>query len=615
MSKKTIHICIILLVIATNLFFGLPRIAQYTAGDETLWSYDRVPKFWRSVAKANWRGTNLCDKPGITLAMISGAGLPFIPDPRDYEDITRLPKTPEQLNAINQLYFALRLPVYLFTLISLFFFYFLLKRLLSDKIALFSTIFIGLSPILLGISLIVNTDALLWILMPLSIISFLIYQKEANRKFLYLGGFLLGLGILDKFVANLLFPFLLALVFVKYIFSDFENDAHKVAYFQKAMRDYLILVAISLLTIFVFYPSAWIKPRELLNTTIYSLALVKIWPLIVGAIAIVVADVFVLKSFVSRKLGDFFANHKVALVRVVGAIALSLIAFTLLNTYAGMKFLDFELALSDPKGGSFGENFLSAFFPLLFGLTPLIFLLFIFATTLLAKIKKTELEKNNSLTQLFIFILFILIYYVANSISATSSTVRYQIVNYPIASIIAAIGLHELLKHKLLEKYFLGLKFYLLLFFIFVFSIISLAQTRPFFLAYASNLLPEKFITNLKDMGDGSWETSQYLNSLPNAKDLVVWSDKKQVCEKFIGKCASGSNLKNDDFSNFDYLISSRGGSADFQNKLQPIRIGTHTVDPQRLYAPDKFYDFKVNVDGRKSDFVKVVNPLSILSK
>jgi hypothetical protein len=416
-------------------------------------------------------------------------------------------------------------------------------------------------------------------------------------------------------VANLLFPFLLALVFVKYIFSDFENDEHKVAYFQKAMRDYLILVAISLLTIFVFYPSAWIKPKELLNTTIYSLALAKIWPLIVGAIAIVVADVFGLKSFVSRKLGDFFATHRVAFVRVVSFFALLLIAFTLLNTYAGMRFLDFELALSDPKGGSFGENLLSAFFPLLFGLTPLIFLLFVFAITLLAKIKKTELEKNNSLTQLFIFILFILIYYVANSISATSSTVRYQIVNYPIAMVIAAIGLYELLKHKLFEKYFLGLKFYLLLFFIFAFSIISLVQTKPFFLAYASKLLPEKFITNLKDMGDGSWEVSQYLNELPNAKNLVVWSDKKQVCEKFVGKCASGSYLKNDDVSNFDYLISSRGGSADFQNKLQPIRIGAHIVDPQRLYSPDKFYDFKVNVDGRKSDFVKVVNPLSILSK
>ncbi|MFZ2226468.1 MAG: glycosyltransferase family 39 protein, partial [Candidatus Moraniibacteriota bacterium] len=268
MRKNTLHICIILLVITANLFFGLPRIAQYTAGDETLWSYDRVPKFWRSVAKANWRGTNLCDKPGITLAMISGAGLPFIPDPRDYEKITRLPKTSEQLNAINKIYFSLRLPVYLFGLLSLFFFYFLLKRLLSDKIALFATIFIGLSPILLGISLIVNTDALLWILMPLTLFSFLIYQKENNRKFLYLAGFILGLGILDKFVANLLFPFLLALVFVKYIFSDFENDEHKVAYFQKAMRDYLILVAISLLTIFVFYPSAWIKPKELLNTTI-----------------------------------------------------------------------------------------------------------------------------------------------------------------------------------------------------------------------------------------------------------------------------------------------------------------------------------------------------------
>ena len=613
MRKKTGNIFIILAVVAINLFFGLPRITQYTAVDETLWSYNRVPKFWRSIAKRNWRGTSLCDKPGITLAIISGTGLAFIPDSRNYEKITRLPKTPEQLTAINNLYFSLRLPVYIFSLLSLFFFYFLLKRLLSEKVALFATIFIGLSPILLGISLIINTDAILWILMPLALISFLIYQKEANQKFLYLSGFILGLAILDKFVANLLFPFSLVLIFVKYIFSNFENNKSKIKYFQKALRDYLLLIAISLLTIFVFYPSAWIKPKELLNTTIYSLALSKIWPLVVGAIAIVIMDVFILKSIISRKLGDFFSTYRVAFVRGVGLISLTLVIFTLLNTYTKMNFLDFEFILSDPKGSSFRENFLSAFFPLLFGLTPSIFMLFIFAITLLIKIKKIELQKNNKFTQLLIFVLFILIYYTANSLSATSSTVRYQIVNYPIASIIAAIGLYELLKYKLIEKYFLSLRFYLLLFFILVISIFSLAQTKPFFLAYASKLLPARFITNLKDMGDGSWEVSQYLNSLPDAKELVVWSDKKQVCEKFVGKCNSGSSQKNLNISKFNYLISSRGGSINLQKDSSFMEIGAHNIDPQKLYSPDENYDFKINIDGRKSDFIKVVNPSSIL--
>lgn len=621
MNKKTIPIFIILAVICINLFFGLPRLAHYTAVDETLWSYDRVPKFWRSVANENWRGTNLCDKPGITLAMISGIGLPFVPDPRDYEDLQFKPKTPEQLATIEKIYFSLRLPVYLFTLASLFAFYFLLKRLLSEKIALLSVIFMGLSPILLGISMIVNTDAILWILMPLIIISFLIYQKEDNKKFLYLSGFLLGLSLLDKFVANLLFPFLLILIFVKYILSDFEKTEDKINYFKKSITNYIILTAIALLTIFIFYPSAWIKPKELLNTTIYSLALKKNWPMVIAAIAAVSADALILKSFFSRKISDFFSTHKTIFLRIISLLLFGLAAFVFLNTYLDMRFYDFEKILSMPKSDmplskEFPLNFFSAFFPLLFGLTPVTMTMFLTAIISLLTIKRSEITKDNSLVYAFSLLLFILVYYLANSTSGVSSTVRYQIVNYSIASIVAAIGLGKLIELKTLKKYFSEAKFYLLVAFLFVFSIISLSQTKPFFLAYSSKLLPSEFITNLKDMGDGAWETSQYLNSLPNANKLVVWSDKKQVCEKFVGRCKTGFNYKDLANFKFDLLAVSSGAMKETYvragKKNSSFHLNIGNVDIKKLYSPTEFYDFKVNIDNRTSDFIKVVDPNSI---
>ncbi|KKP98012.1 MAG: hypothetical protein US25_C0010G0006 [Candidatus Moranbacteria bacterium GW2011_GWE1_36_7] len=616
MNKKLIHTIIILSVIIVNVFFGLPRVSQYTAVDETLWSYDRVPKFWRSIAKGNWRGTNLCDKPGITLAFISGAGLPFIPDPSDYEKLTRQAKTPEQLEAIESIYFHLRLPVYLFTLISLFIFYFLLKRLLSAKIALLSIIFIGLSPIILGISLIVNTDAILWILLPITLLSFLIYQKENNKKFLYLTGFLFGLALLDKFVANFLFPFFLVLIYTAYITSNYNTNAEKIEYFKKSMRDYLIMIAIALLTILILYPSAWIKPKELLNTTIYSLALEKIWPLVVGVIAIVCADVFMIKSFFSRKICSFISSHKKAFLSATIIAILMTIAFTIINTYAGMRFIDFEKILANPKTGNFLENFSSAFFPLLFGLTPIVSFLFLFAIVSLVKIKNTEITKNNKLMRAFPFVLFVFMYYIANSISSTSSTVRYQIVNYPIASIIAAIGLYEIIKINAFKKYFTGIKFYFLILFLIIISTVSLLKTRPFFLAYSSSLLPSKFMTNLKDMGDGSWETSQYLNSLPNANSLYIWSDKKQVCEKFVGKCNSSSNRERIGTSKFDYFVSSTGGARGTTplKLTSSLRLGADIIDSRKLYMPNDYYDFKINIDNRENDFIKVVDPNSILS-
>ncbi|MDP1619396.1 MAG: hypothetical protein Q8M12_00185, partial [bacterium] len=106
MKNKTIFTLLIFVAVAvSSLYFGLPRLKDFSGVDEPYWSYDRVPKFWESVSEGKWRSTNICDKPGITLAMISGAGLPFIPDPRDYEDLRQHPKTPAEVEAIRDAYF------------------------------------------------------------------------------------------------------------------------------------------------------------------------------------------------------------------------------------------------------------------------------------------------------------------------------------------------------------------------------------------------------------------------------------------------------------------------------------------------------------------------------
>lgn len=615
-KSKLLTVFIFIAVVAINLYFGLPRLTQYTAVDETLWSYGRVPKFWRSIEKGNWRGTNLCDKPGITLAAISGLGLPFIPDPSDYEKLTRQSKTPEQLNTIESIYFHLRLPVYLFTLLSLPLFYFLIKRLLGLAVARFSIIFIGLSPIILGISLIVNTDAILWIAVPLTLLSFLIYQKEESKRFLYITGFALGLGILTKFVANFLIPFFLLLIFLKYSFSDLKENEDKIAFLKKAVSEYLLIILLALLTIFVFYPSAWIKPKELLNTTIYSLALVNMWPFLVGAIIAVLADTYLLKSLISRKVCIFFSTNKELLFKTVGTVTLGLVAFVFLNTYTGMKIYNFEGIMAAPKADivfiqEFFSIFFSSFYSLIYGLTPLVSLSFIAAIVFLIK-DKIDAKKNKSIYT-FYLVLFILIYYLANSLASISSTVRYQIVIYPIASIVAAIGLHQILNFIETRNHALKVKSYYLAAFIIVISTVSLLSTRPFFLAYSSNLLPTQYILNPKDMGDGSWETSQYLNKLPNATKLHIWTDKKQVCEKFVGSCDTGFNLKNTGDSQFDYFIISTGGEAEtkvrsWRKDMAQFSIGKHTIDPTSLYSLDNKYDFKVEINDNPRNFIRVIS-------
>jgi len=165
---------------------------------------------------------------------------------------------------------------------------------------------------------------------------------------------------------------------------------------------------------------------------------------------------------------------------------------------------------------------------------------------------------------------------------------------------------------KLIEKYFLSLRFYLLLFFILVISIFSLAQTKPFFLAYASKLLPARFITNLKDMGDGSWEVSQYLNSLPNANQLSIWSDKKQVCEKFIGHCETGFKIKNYQTIQFDYFVASTSGQQESQSRSKKdstLILGGQTINVAKLYSNDDInYVFKIIVSNSPNNYIGVLD-------
>ena len=53
---------LVLVVVASiHLFIALKRINNFTGGDETLWSYQRVPDFWNAVATQNWKKTNISD--------------------------------------------------------------------------------------------------------------------------------------------------------------------------------------------------------------------------------------------------------------------------------------------------------------------------------------------------------------------------------------------------------------------------------------------------------------------------------------------------------------------------------------------------------------------------
>ncbi|HOW60220.1 MAG TPA: glycosyltransferase family 39 protein [Candidatus Moranbacteria bacterium] len=606
MLKKIITPLVISLVIAINLFLGLSRLDKYSAVDEPYWTYGRTSKFWTAIENHNWKSTNVNDKPGITVAILSGFGL-LKYDPMQYESLRENVKTEQQLHDIRAINFYFRLPIFLFCTLILLAFYFLLKKLFGDIIALLSFIFISFSPIIFGISLIINPDSLLWIFLPLSILSYFVFKKEENKKYLVLSGFFMGLSLLTKYVANILYIFFFALPFLEYIFIEKKPVLSE--YLKKSFVNYLTLVAFSMLTFFILFPASWTNLEILLEGTFLSKAFETTWPVFASIFTLVALDIILLKSKVMGLILGFISKHKTIIVQIFSSFFILFTLLVLINTYSGMKFIDFVSFLSSPKGigadnilESYAGAILSDTYSLIFGMCPFAFLAFIFALFLSVR-GKTSIDLE--LQIIFYFLIFIFLYYLASSVNEVTATVRYQIVTYPLAMIISAIGISKFISCKKVEKYIPNT---LAIVFVLAVSFLALFSARPFYLAYASPLLPEKYLLNYKDMGDGSYEAAEYLNSLPDAQNLIIWSDKGSVCAEFLGKCAIGYNKKKLKNFKFDYVVVSSGRESKSSKSFGSI---DDVIDIEKAYKTENYLQ-KIILGRNNSNFVKIVETDSL---
>ncbi|MEI7621781.1 MAG: glycosyltransferase family 39 protein [Candidatus Moraniibacteriota bacterium] len=610
MLKKYFPALILTLVIALNLFLGLGRLGSYSAVDEPYWTYGRTSKFWTAIAQQKWRSTNINDKPGITVAILSGFGL-LKYDPMSYESMRGDVKTPAQLAAIDGINFYFRLPIFLFCTFSLLLFYFFLKKLFDQTTALLGFVFMGLSPILLGISMIINPDSLLWIFLPLSLLSYFVFQKTSIKKYLLAAGIFLGLSLLTKYVANLLYIFFFLLPFLEYILAEEKPELR--SFLAAAFKNYLFLAVISIATFYLLYPATWTHPKVLLEGTFLSKAFVKTWPLFTGLVAVMLVDTLLLKNKITQPILTFFSQHKKTLSLLLIAIFLALILLVLGDVYLSMKPFDLEAILSSPKGLGLDGGILTAFangmladmYSLIFGFNPLILLLFIVGLLV-------PLQKNTPLNQtkkiVLYFVLFILLYYLASTVNNVAATVRYQIILYPLAFIIAAIGGQHLLQTATVGKYKFITPFSTALVF-FVILTFSLFNLKPFYFTYASSLLPKQYLLNTKDMGDGSFEAAAYLNALPNARQLVVWSDKGAVCTEFVGTCNIGFSKKDLTGKTYDYFVISAGR---VNRSLKLSGSANDIINFKTIYSTSTPAEKTLTLAGRPSNFVKIISAQAV---
>jgi len=643
------------LILAMVIFigFGLYHITKFETIDEHFWKYDRIEKYTNGIWEGKLKKTRVNDKPGVTTAIISSIGLPFISSPSDHEDVDRkdLYTMTKDSGGIRHLYslykleetpkinLALRLPLLLFNgLVMLPLLFWLLWRAFNEKIASLGILLIGANPILIGISQIINPDTLLWSFSAGALLSFFALLKTHEKKFIVLTGVLTGLTLLSKYTGNLLFLFF-ALIFIFHTSFQKNTPTSWKSFFMSYAKPFISIVALAWATVILLMPAVILAPKHFLYATIYSpvlAPLVQIFltpfshviqlpnlsdgsldgayqflPLTLGALG-----VFAILFVLIPPCIALFLRHYPKILRSLGRIGIVFLLSIFILSFTNAWFdtplfsLDNLKEVSRASGEvsfpQFSNDSTVTFWAkalliqsqnFIFSLHPIIILSF-FSLLLITLFRKPqEYEWLIYFSALMPFIFF-----VGALQSNVFVNVRYSLMLYPMFMLLAALGLSMFL-HTFKWKY----SYFSLITFILLASFYSLWHIKPFYFNYESLLLPKQY-TVTDAWGYGFYEAAQFLNSLENHQEKVAWVDREGLCQFFTGKCITSREVYLDHTS-IDYLVLTRRGS--LIRKPLPV-----TKDPKKeitsfkqYYTPQYMNNplWELHINDRPKNFIKII--------
>jgi 4-amino-4-deoxy-L-arabinose transferase-like glycosyltransferase len=652
--------------------FAFNHLTKFISADEHFWlpnsGAERIQNYWEAIAKRKWKDTRINDKPGITLAYTSGLALLFEKNPKDQFIYSKGPVdiyNPQKTEEIN---FWYRLPIVLISGLSFLFFFWIVRKITdSDWIALFSAVGMLSSPILLGMSQIVNPDSLFWIFGAACLLSFYAYLQKGGWKFSILAGIFLGLSLASKYVSVIFFPFFF-LMMLAYYFFEFENFKKDglISFSKRVAKNSLAYVGIlagGMLLFALMMPASFVEPKYFYAGTIGFPGMKMIFWLIMFLNLVVMSDAFFLKSkglnFVFEKI-SFLRRY---LPKIIYAILAASFLFVLFNWLTRNALLDLSTISFDTKRkDAFSElpifsRYIMQFVALTFSLTPVALFSMLF---LWIKGVFTEIRHR---TLVFLLSVFYLIFYAAVVEQGLLVTVRYSIILFPFSMILVAIAIDELLSLKkgketmkavaayllfivpllllqtfsLIDEYFfsgdlrdmiprsffMGILFLLAIaglflakkvkigeyfpwkllqklsktkiFAIFLaLNVFSILLISPFYFSYTNELLPKKYIIS-GAWGYGGYEAAQYMNKMPDAKNLTLWVDVYGVCEFFVGNCIHTAKIDPEKYK-IDYYLRS----------LQA------TINPRFKTNMSENSIWHIYIDNRPKSFLKIYKEMPI---
>ncbi len=592
-------------------WFALHDLGKAFYVDEKLWVYDRIENYWDNLLEGDWINTRPSDKPGITTALVTGPALLFY-DPSDFH------KGKLHKEMLPDMLFALRAPQVIVILLMIIFAFFLTRRLIGTQTALLFVVFLALAPLLLGISRIINPDALLWIFFILGFLCVMRYVQNDRLPVLLAAGIFVGLALLTKYIANIFILFFIIILFADLALRDrnTQGTTTLTRHLQTRALHAIAMVWVALSVFYVLYPGAWVKHDRMLLATIHSEAFLSTWKFFAVLFAAFFADLFVWRARATRAIITASHRSRTWIARsVYGLLGIAVIV-VFGNVVTGMIAYDFIAIIESPKSAYNSASslalFFASFYPLLFGVTPLVLI-----GALAAYVRRAYRPQWDIADRIVVYgAFFILIYYIASLVNHVAPIIRYQIIIYPLFILTAAIGWNDILRAARLHKVAMRAVLFIFL----CIGGLQLATIAPFYFSYNSPLLPHRFIINAKDMGDGNYEIAQWLNVQPDAVNMVVWTDKSGVCQFFVGRCITmtrGEELVNY-VPHIDYYIVSQNRRGFFQRTAAALREAhpTYPIHIDKLYNPNLPTTHTLHPSGRPDNFIRVIsgNVVSITS-
>lgn len=550
--------------------FGSIGLGKFFTTDETAWFYTWVRQYWEAMSSLNFSDIPNTTYPGALHSFLVGLVDIFL----DISNYLRYDKVETYL-------FWWRFPILLFNGIFLIIIYNLL-RYFFDKIQSTTIIFLlAVTPVLLGMSRIVNSDSLLWSTSLISVLSFQIFTEKKDNKHLLIAAIFMGLALASKYNAVVIFIYQLLIIPLQFLFEKVDKKSLKELFLK------MILIWLIAIVVFTFlYPVAIVNPdqywRRIFRHFISN-------PLFVFSILILILDIFLLKNRILTFIKDKL-DIKYYLIKILPILFLLSILSAFLLKEFNIEPSSWQASFEQwkmPFSKSLAENFYGFFYsvqiPILLGIT------------ILAVVSLIRKKSDIDFTVPLYMIIFILIFILGSSIQGVKTGHRYIIIILPFSTILAVWA------YSTIKKY----KNYIFIFAVILSTVdIALLYPQSYFLYRNTNYFPEqtKYFWSL-----GTYETAQELNKLDGAENLFVLCDRPGFSLFFKGKSELITGMITGDYiKQFDYLYLSESGY-----------INNYIIQPLEDYyemPKDKYFTYIGNENIGWAGIVKVDKNKPILS-